>query len=179
MTFDLLRFVMCYTRYLRKYWQTAIEIFFLLLFLKTNQRSFRAETSQISKTYDRVDWHYLRHRMRQMGFTEKWIRWVMFCVTTVRYKVSFIGSLVGPIYPTRGVRQGDPLSPYLFLLCVEGLSHSLKEAADIGSISGCQINSNAPSITHLLFADDSFLFFKATNGEAHAIKALLSSYEIV
>lgn len=83
----------------------------------------------------------------------------MLCVTTVSYMVSFNGSTVGPINPSRGLRQGDPLSPYLFLFCVEGLSLSLSKAASEGSITGCQISPSAPKVTHMLFADDSFLFF--------------------
>lgn len=104
--------------------------------------------------------------MKVMGFADKWIRWVMMCVTTVSYMISFNGSSVGPVKPKRGLRQGDPLSPYLFLFCVEGLSQSLSKAANEGIITGCQICSNAPRVTHLLFADDSFLFFKATSEEA-------------
>lgn len=97
-----------------------------------------------------------------MGFGEKFIRWVMLCVTTVQYQVCFNGRTVGPISPKRGLRQGDPISPYLFLLCVEGLSSSLTAAANNDEIHGCKISSGAPAITHLLFADDIFLFFRAT-----------------
>lgn len=89
----------------------------------------------------------------------------MLCVTTVTYNVCFNGYSVGPISPQRGLRQGDPLSPYLFLLCVEGLSSSLRQAAENGRINGCRISSGAPSVTHLLFADDSFLFFRAEKEE--------------
>lgn len=131
----------------------------------------------ISKAYDRVGWNYLKHRMEYMGFDRKWISWMLLCVTTVEYKVCMNGTLVGPIAPGRGLRQGDPLSPYLFLLCVEGLSHKLMEAAANNEIHGCKINSHAPAVTHLLFADDSFLFFKANVEEAKAIKRLLDSYE--
>lgn len=81
--------------------------------------------------------------------------------------------------PKRGLRQGDPLSPYLFLLCVEDLSIALKSAADNGSVKGCRICHSAPSITHLLFVDDSFLFFKPTSAEAHSIREVLNSYEAV
>lgn len=113
-----------------------------------------------------------------MGFAQKLINWVMLCVTTVSYSISFQGSMVGPIIPKRGLRQGDPLSPYLFLLCVEGLSLGLKSAAQNREIKGCCINPTIPSITHLLlFADDNFLFFKAITSEAHSIKEILNSYE--
>lgn len=101
------------------------------------------------------------------------------CVSFVSYSISFQGSMIGPINPTRGLRHGDPLSPYLFLLCVEGLSLSLKFAASNTSIQGCRICPQAPAITHLLFADDSFLFFKASTGEANSIKQILCAYDTV
>ncbi|XP_074356116.1 uncharacterized protein LOC141695803 [Apium graveolens] len=131
----------------------------------------------ISKAYDRVDWDFLKSRMLQMGFCGKWVSWIMMCVTTVSYEFCFNGSYVGPIIPSRGLRQGDPLSPYLFLLCVEGLSDVLINAAAVGDIHGSQICHLAPIVTHLLFADDSFLFFRAKNEEASRIVALLKEYE--
>lgn len=131
----------------------------------------------ISKAYDRVDLNFLKHRLRSMGFCSRWINWVMLCVTTVSYNVCFNGSSLGPITLRRGLHQGDPLSPYLFLLCVEGLSNSIDQAAGRGVIHGCQISPMAPVITHLLFADDSFLFFRANKEETMAVKALLNAYE--
>lgn len=131
----------------------------------------------ISKAYERVSWAYLKCRMELMGFDQHWIRWMPLCVTTVEYKVNLNGTLVGPVTPGRGLRQGDPLSPYLFLLCVEGISHKLMEAAANKEINRCRINSQAPAVTHLLFADDSFLFFKAKMEEAQAVKSLLDSYK--
>lgn len=70
----------------------------------------------------------------------------------------------------RGLRQGDPLSPYIFLFCVEGMSSSLTDVAANGRINGCKISHNAPAVTHLLFADDSFLFFKAPKEETEVVK---------
>ncbi|XP_074348373.1 uncharacterized protein LOC141687107 [Apium graveolens] len=83
-----------------------------------------------------------------------------------------------PIFPKRGLRQGDPLSPYLFLFCVEDLSYKPTVAEGEGQITGCQVNSVAPSITHLLFADDSFLFFKASVQEAASVKDILKRYKL-
>lgn len=160
----------------------VLVAFELLHFMKRKNRGQEGEVAlklDISKAYDRVSWQYLRSRMEAMGFDQKWVNWIMLCVSTVSYSISFQGSMIGPIIPRRGLRQGDPLSPYLFLLCVEGLSLSLKSAAHTGVINGCCISPNAPSITHLLFADDSFLFFKATTTEAHSIKEILNRYEAV
>lgn len=157
----------------------VLVAFELLHHMKRKSASQEGEVAlklDISKAYDRVNWKYLYDRMTVMGFSQKWINWMRLCVSTVSYSISFQGSKVGPIIPKGGLRQGDPLSPYLFLLCVEDLSLTLRSASRDGTIHGCQVSSNAPSITHLLFADDSFLFFKATAAESKAAKDVLNLY---
>jgi hypothetical protein len=87
----------------------------------------------LSKAYDRVDWNFLEDVMHKMGFAHQWIQWIMLCVTTVRYSVKLNGALLEAFSPTRGLRQGDPLSPFLFLFVADGLSALLKsEVADGG-----------------------------------------------
>jgi hypothetical protein len=75
------------------------------------------------------------------------------------------------------LRQGDPLSPYLFIICVEGLSALIRQAEARGDIHGVKICKNAPIISHLLFADDCFLFFRANHNEAVVMKNILTTYE--
>ncbi|XP_019170410.1 PREDICTED: uncharacterized protein LOC109165884 [Ipomoea nil] len=131
----------------------------------------------MAKAYDRMEWSFLQRMLEALGFDDRWVKFLMMCVSTVSYSVLINGSKSEQITPTRGLRQGDPLSPYLFIICAEGLSILLKQAEVKGDIHGCRVARGAPSITHLFFADDSLLFFKANNQEAGAIKRCLTTYE--
>lgn len=113
------------------------------------------------KAYDRIEWSFLRRIMLEMGFPVQWVDLVMRCVTSVSYFVLLNGKEYGLILPTRGLRQGDPLSPYLFLLCSEGLSSLLKHANMVGHIRGIQVAPTRPILKHMCFADDTILFTRA------------------
>ncbi|CAH9141904.1 unnamed protein product [Cuscuta epithymum] len=93
----------------------------------------------MSKTYDRVGWDFLRVIMIRMGFDMRWVNMIMECVATVNYYVQFERDFLGSIIPGRGLRQGDPLSPYLFIMVAEGLSALLKKAEARGDIHGVEV----------------------------------------
>ena len=112
----------------------------------------------ISKAYDRVEWSFLRAVMIKMGFNDRWVALVMECITSVTYSLLINGEPLGDIKPSRGIRQGDPLSPYLFLLCSKGLHRMIQRATERGEIQGVSICRNGPKLTHLFFANDSLLF---------------------
>ncbi|KAL6140822.1 hypothetical protein ACLB2K_059115 [Fragaria x ananassa] len=100
----------------------------------------------------------------------------MECVTLVKYYFLINGSPRGFVTPTRGLRQGDPLSPYLFLLCTEGFYALVQRMHDNSSLVGIKVCKRAPILHHLLFADDSFLFAQATLASCYQIKHLLDVY---
>ncbi|KAK6128385.1 hypothetical protein DH2020_037861 [Rehmannia glutinosa] len=101
----------------------------------------------------------------------------MMCVSSVTYSIRVNGRLVGPIIPKRGLRQGDPLSPYLSIICAEGLSFFIKDAESKGLIHGSRVCRKAPTVSHLFFADDSLLFFRASLVECNQLKKLLELYK--
>jgi hypothetical protein len=102
---------------------------------------------------------------------------MMKCITTVRYSVVVNGQPTGDIRPTRGLRQGDPLSPYLFLLCAEVLSSKLQVAKRNGWLRGVPTSVNGPRLTHLFFVDESLLFCKVNRREWHCLCEILDIYE--
>ena len=96
--------------------------------------------------------------MEKMGFSSKWIRWIIECIKSVSYLILVNGEPKGHFVPTRGILQGDPLSPYLFLICSEGLNGLIEHAVDCKHIEGISLCRNGPKISQLFFADDSLLF---------------------
>ena len=115
----------------------------------------------MSKASDRVEWSWMEKIMQKLGFDNKLCALIMKCVTTVSYSVKINGKPKGHIVPSRGIRQGNPLSPYLFLLCAEGLSTLLKKEVENGRLGGVAVCHRSPKISHLFFADDSLIFCKA------------------
>jgi len=128
----------------------------------SGRSGYMALKLDLSKAYDRVEWSFLEKVMMQMGFDEKWVALIMECITTVTYSILINGEPMGNIKPSRGIRQGNPLSPYLFLVCSEGFHRILQKAAYRGDINGVSICHNGPKLTNLFFADDSLLFCRAT-----------------
>ena len=138
--------------------------------------SFCAYKLDLSKAYDRVEWCFLNNVLLKLGFQSSWVDRIMTCVTSVLYAVRFNGVMSAPFTPTRGLRQGDPLSPYLFLFVADGLSALIKRKTNSGALEELKICRNAPGISHLLFADDTLLFFKATAEQATEVKDVLETY---
>lgn len=130
----------------------------------------------MAKAYDRVEWAYLLRVLEKMGFPESWCSLIMRCVSSVSFSVRVNGVFTESFKPTRGIRQGDPISPYLFLLCSEGLSCMLKNIGPLYVSRGVRVSRNAPWISHLLFADDCLIFTQASRRGADRVAKILEDY---
>jgi hypothetical protein len=119
----------------------------------------------LSKDYDRVSWLYLRLLLKHLGFPVPFIRWIMCSITTVSFSVLINGSASPFFRYERGLRQGFPLSPLLFLLVAEGLSRALAVEKQTGSFPVIKIMSSL-QVTHLLFVDDILIFTMGSRSEA-------------
>ena len=129
------------------------------------------------EAYDRVNWDFQEKLIRLMGFNGRWIHLFMGCVKTILYSVLVNGEPCGMIQPTRGIRQGDPLSPFLFLLCTEGLNGLIKRAKNNGDIHRFYLCKRGPKLTRLLFTNDSLLFCRAIMEECGKVLEILNMYE--
>ncbi|KAM1852865.1 hypothetical protein ACFX14_008903 [Malus domestica] len=130
----------------------------------------------MAKAYDRVEWSFLLEMMRALGFPHEFCKRIEECITTVSYSVLLNGSATGFIQPKRGLRQGDPMSPFLFLICAEGLSAMLRKREEHGSLHGIRVTPEGMQISHLFFADDAVIFCKATEVEVREILEVLNCY---
>jgi len=132
----------------------------------------------IAKAYDKVNWNYIKKVLTAFGFDHNWVRWVMELVTSSSFSILVNGSPSEIFSPSRGLRQGDPLSPFLFILMMEGLGRSIKNAKANGKIKGLQLSENGLALTDQQFVDDTLLQGIPTIKEASAYDIILKDFSM-
>ncbi|XP_074318184.1 uncharacterized protein LOC141654978 [Silene latifolia] len=140
------------------------------------KRCLLAVKVDMSKAYDRLNWNFVKCTLLSMNFPSKFVQLIMNCISSVSYEVLINGSPGKSFRPKTGIRQGDPMSPYIFALCTEVLSQLLCDAQDKKLLNGIQLSRNAPPISHLLFADDSIFFMDAKISHCETLMGLLKLY---
>ena len=128
------------------------------------------------KAYDRMEWSFLAQVLNNFGFCQQFIKIVYQCISTVRYTILIKGGVGPTMTPARGLRQGDPLSPYLFILASEVLAKLTNKAAGNGAINGVKLGHTSLEITKLMYADDVILICKAKQVEVSTMAECLSKY---
>ena len=130
------------------------------------------------KAYDSVDWTYLDEVMRKMAFPVLWRKWIKECISTATTSVLVNGSPTHEFPLEKGLRQGDPLSPFLFLLAAEGLNVMMSGLVNTNLFEGYMLGThNALVVSHLQFADDTLMLGVKSWGNVRALRAVLLLFE--
>ena len=134
----------------------------------------------IEKAYDHVKWEFLMFLLQRCGFSEKWRRWIRCCISIVKFSILIDGSLSDFFGSFRGLRQGDPLSPFLFDIVMEALSRMLVATTAAGQFLGFTVGNATGSmitVSHLLFVDDTLVFCDANINHIIVLRGILSRFE--
>jgi hypothetical protein len=130
----------------------------------------------MEKAFDKIEWDFILAIMEKLGFHPNWISWIRLCISSSSFSIILNGSPFGNFSPEKGLRQGGPLSPFLFILGSKVLSRLLFREESLGNLRGLKISRNSTAIHHFLFADDLLIFGKATQKEANNIHFCLEKY---
>jgi hypothetical protein len=136
----------------------------------------------MEKAYDHVNWDFLLYMLRRCGFGQKWCSWIAYCISTASFSVLINGLPAGFFNSSRGVRQGDPLSLFLFVIVMEAFSRMVKASVEHGLFLGFVVGGSGNElvhISHLLFADDTLIFTRASPVQVQTISNLLICFELV
>lgn len=132
----------------------------------------------MSKAFDHTEWIFICRMMQSIGFVGSWINKIMMCISFVSYMIIHEGKEMRPITRIWGLRQGYPLSAYLFIIGSRGLSSLLQYKERMQLLHGCKIACGTPPVSHLFFANDNLIFLKANTAECDQLKEWLRLYEL-
>ena len=134
----------------------------------------------LEKAYDHVNWDFLIYLLRRCGFSEKWRKWIYFCVSSIHFSILVDGSSCGFFPSSRGIRQGDPFSPMLFVIVMEAFSRLIDKAIGVELLFGFSVgnlNSAPLEVSHLLFIDDTLIFCEADPDHLFYLQSILVWFE--
>ncbi|KAK2664187.1 hypothetical protein Ddye_002761 [Dipteronia dyeriana] len=136
------------------------------------KKGFFSWKIDLSKVYARLQWSFIREVIEEAGFKERLVDLIMWCVSTVNYKAVLNGEVTKVFTLRCGIRQGDPLSFYLFVLCMEKLSHLIMQRVNAGEWKGVKVSRGGPCISHIFFTDDVILFGQGSTTQAEMMECL-------
>eukprot|EP00253_Pinus_taeda_P031168 PITA_31168 len=130
----------------------------------------------LSKAFDKISWTYIREILQAFGFNQIWINWIMELVSGAFFSIMLNGGPLQPFLPSRGISQGDPLSPFLFVIMAEGLGRSISQEIQTNQLKGIKAMHQGPIVTHQQFVDDTMLMGTPTIKEAQTFNKVLSTF---
>jgi len=130
------------------------------------------------KAYDSVNWDFLYYMLRRLGFSDRWIQWIKGCLESASVFVLVNGSPTREFFPRKGLRQGDPLAPFLFLIVAEGLAGVARVVEEKKLINNLEVGKDKVKVNMLQYADDTLFFCEANAKSVFNIKAILQCFEL-
>ncbi len=143
---------------------------------KKGKIGFMVIKIDLEKAYDCIEWSFVRKILIHFGFPDYITRIIMSCISTTSTSLLFNGGKLNQFFPSRGIRQGDPLSPFLFLLCIEYLGWLIEQKCDDGEWTKVKASRGGPGFSHVFFVDDLLLFAKANTKNYEAISNVLEEF---
>jgi hypothetical protein len=140
------------------------------------RKGYFAIKVDLSKAYDKLSWEFIWRTLSEIKLPECLVNLIMHAVTSVETTVKWNGARAEYFRPQRGIRQGDPISPYLFVLCMDKLSHLIMHAVDTGAWHTFRAGRHGPFVSHLMFADDLLLFGEATENQMNCVIDILDQF---
>lgn len=137
---------------------------------------YKAIKIDFEKAYDRLRWSFVRHSLNELRLPKSMIEVIMRCISSTSLQILWNGEPTDSFAPTRGIRQGDPLSPYIYVICMERLTHLIEQEVSLGAWRAVRASRNGPQLSNLAFADDLILFGEASIDQAKVIMACLEQF---
>lgn len=143
---------------------------------KKGKVGYMALKIDLEKVYDKLEWSFTRDMLIRVNMPTDLINTIMSYMTTVSTSIVSNGEALDPIYPSKGLRQGDPLSPHFFILCMDFLGHLIENKCNANLWKPVKVSQRSPSVSHLMFTDDLDFFAKADNVNCCAIRDVLDEF---
>jgi hypothetical protein len=130
----------------------------------------------LSKDFDKISWEYMWTMLLAFGFDQRWVTWILNLTSSDFFSILINGVPSRPFSPSIGIRQGDPLSPFLFIIMVEGLSHSIHATVESNLLIGLPLHGISPPISHSQFVDDTLLMGAPTVYKSNCLLTIFQTF---
>lgn len=130
----------------------------------------------LEKAYDRIEWSFLNQLLAFLDFSHTITKLILHCISSAQLSLIWNGKVLPSFQPSHGLRQGDPLSPYLFVLCMETLAHRIQQACTLQLWKPIKFCRTGPELSHVFYADDLLLMGEASEVQARTLKEVLVQF---